>query len=279
MAYSTDPHWALVHEPGLLLVHAGADQLFAIEDVCDAAAAEVLGRWRGGAISRDGLSQEADDVFGQLVSAGIICNLLEPRVEYSVALRFAGSRDTRLEAAVADALPAGIVLGGGGPRDGGGGGMGGGGGGEKCDLVLFVRTDGRLHEVVAGDYASLRTPHLLLDLAFDHTISVGPLVFARETAGLCCLAGRLWSRWGDRTPPSRPRVTEHPGLSGGLVAMTIANVLLRQDRSLVNRTVAYDFRAHEVTAQSVYRLPICPICGTGVAAAQGRIALPWAGAR
>jgi len=264
-------------------VHAGADRLFAIEDVCDAVAAEVLGRWRAGVTTREGLSQEADDAFGQLVSAGIIRNLLDPRLECSVGVRFAGSRDTRLEAALADALPAGIVLGGGGPRDDGGVARDGDGDGdadgEKCDLVLFVRTDGRLADIVAGDYASLRTPHLLLDLAFDHTISLGPLVFARETAGLCCLAGRLWSRWGDRTPPSRPRVNEHPGLSGGLVAMTIADILLRQDRSLVNRTVAYDFQAHGVTAQSVYRLPMCPICGTGGGATAGRIALPWASAR
>jgi len=272
MTYSSDPSWALVHEPGLLLLHAGADDLFAIEDVTDSVAAEVLTQWRAEVISRDGLSHEADDVFGQLVSAGIIRNLIEPRPEYSIDLRFAGSRDTRLEAAIADALPFGVVLGGG---DGRGVVLGG----ETSDLVVFIRTDGTLADVVADDYAALVTPHLLLDLAFDHTICLGPLVFARQTAGLCCLVGRLWSRWGDRTPPSKPRMTEHPGLSGGLAAMTIANILLRQDRSLVNRTVAYDFRAQEVQAHSVYRLPMCPACGTGAAAAERRIELPWAGAR
>lgn len=61
--------------------------------------------------------------------------------------------------------------------------------------------------------------------------------------------------------------------------LAVENILLREDRSLVNRTVAYDFGAHKTQSSSVYRLPMCTVCGTGAAGRRGSIALPWADAR
>ncbi len=144
MAYSKDPHWALVCEPGLLLPHAGGDELYAIEDVSEAVAGEVLALWRAEVMRPGDLSAGAADVFTQLAAAGIVHNLIEPRLEYTLGVRFAGTRDAALEAAIAHALPAGIAV-----------------GGEKPDdLVLIVRTDGALADIVGADYASLTTPHL-----------------------------------------------------------------------------------------------------------------------
>lgn len=201
MSYSANPRWALVHDPGLLVLHAGADELFAIEDVSDGVAAEVLALWRTEVMRPEGLSQEAADVFEQLKAAGIVRNLLAPLIEYSLEVRFAGSHDAALEAAIADALPTGIAA----------------DSEQAADLVLFVRTDGALMDIVGDGYATLTPPHLLLDLAFDHTVCLGPLVFTRQTACLSCLVGRLSHYWGDVTPPARPGMNGHPGLSAGLV--------------------------------------------------------------
>jgi len=263
MAYAAQPDWALVHEPGMLLVHAGADELFLLDDVGDEAAAELLEQWRAPVMRPERLSGEAKGVFEQLKAARIVRNLIEPAERHALAIRFAGSRDDDLRAALADALPEAIGL----VEDE-----------DASDLVLVVRTDGRLEDVVEDDYASLLTPHLLLDLAYGHTISLGPLVFARETACLACLVGRLSYLWGDVAPPPGPRMTCHPSLSGGLAALAIAGILLREDRSLVNRTVAYDFGSHDARSDSVYRLPMCPCCATRVPD-EGSVALPWAGAR
>ena len=238
MCYSADPHWALVHDPGLLVLHAGADELFAIEDVSDGVAAEMLALWRTEVMRPEALSQEAAGVFEQLKAAGIVRNLVAARVEYSLAVTFAGERDAALEAALADALPAAIVV-----DDAG-----------APDFVLFVRTNGALTDIVGAGYTALTAPHLLLDIAFDHTICLGPLVFPRQTACLHCLVARLSYYWGDVTPPVRPRVSGHPGLSAGLAAIA-------------------------VQTSSVYRVPSCPACGTGAAARRGSIALPWVGAR
>ena len=180
-----------------------------IDDVSDATAAELLELWHAKIMCLDGLSQEAADVFGQLLAAGIVRNLLEPRRRYPLALRFAGSRDATLDAAITEALPPGITA----------------AGERAANLVLFVRTDGELADIVGGGYATLTTPHLLLDLAFGHTVCLGPLVFATETACLACLVGRLSYYWGDVAPPSRPRMADHPGLAAGLAALAIGNVL------------------------------------------------------
>ena len=258
--YSADPNWALVHDPGLLVLHAGADELFAIEDVGDDVAAELLALWHEGVMRPDRLSPEAADVFEQLKAAGIVRNLLEPRLEHAVEVRFAGSPDRALQRAIADALPDGVTL------------------GADADLVLIVRTDATLADLLDDDYAGLATPHLLLDLAFHHTICLGPLVFPSQTACLSCLVGRVAHYWGDAAPPRRPAMTEHPGLGAGLAALAIGEILLRADRSLVNRTVAHDLRAHEVRSASVYRLPTCPLCAGGAAQRPGSMALPWVAA-
>ncbi len=262
MAYAADRGWALVHEPGLLVVHAGADELFAIDDVGDGAAHELLALWREDVLHSERLSAEASDVFEQLKSAGIVRSLLAQRDTYAVAVRFVGPPDDVLEAAIADALPAHIVL----------------RGGEGADLLLLIRSGGTLADVAAEAHSGLTTPHLLLDLAYGHTICIGPLVFAGETACLGCLVGRVTHHWGDAEPPPRPRMTRPRALSAGLVALTIENILLREDRALVNRTVAYDFAAYGVQTHSLYRLPMCAVCGAA-APPPGSTALPWVAER
>ena len=260
MSYSADPHWALVHEPGLLLVHAGADELFAFDDVGDHAAGELLALWQAEILRPELLSPEAAAVFEQLKSAGIVRNRIEPRAQFALGVRFAGTPDERLEDAIAAALPAGIAP------------------GPEPDLLLFVRTDGQLADVCDDDYAALAVPHLLLDLAFDHTLSLGPLVFAGQTACLSCLACRVSHAWGDLEPPPRPRLTDHRVLAAGIVALAVEGILRREDRALVNRTVAYDFAAFSVQSSSLYRLPMCPVCGGAGRARSGVLALPWAAA-
>jgi len=264
MTYVADPAWALVHDPGLLVLHAGADELFAIEDVSDAVAVELLALWREPLMDPDALSQEAGDIFEQLKSAGIVRNAIAPRRAYALGLRFAGAPDGALTAALAAALPGRIAL---------------AGDDAEADLALIVRTGGTLAELTGDGYAELTTPHLLLDLAFGHTICLGPLVFAGQTACLACLSGRISHLWGDLAPPPRPRMTEHPGLAAGLAALAAGEILLHDSRALVNRTVSHDFATHAVRSASVYRLPMCPACSPPAPARRGSIELPWAAAR
>jgi len=144
---------------------------------------------------------------------------------------------------------------------------------EDADLMLLVRTTGRLVEAY-DDAEPIAIPHLLLDVAYHHTVSIGPLVVAGETACLACLAGRIGRLWGDPPPPPRPAILRSPALAVGLAVLELERAAAG-DLRLAGRTAAYDLESHDVTTGSVYKLPWCPVCGDR-AQADGRIALPWA---
>jgi bacteriocin biosynthesis cyclodehydratase domain-containing protein len=113
-------------------------------------------------------------------------------------------------------------------------------------------------------------------VAYHHTVSLGPLVVAGETACFACLAGRIGAAWGDPAPPERPAVLGGAGLAAALAVRELEAVA-GGDVRLANATAAYDLASHRVLVETLYRLPWCPICGDR-SAPEGPIALPWADA-
>src|SRR5262249_5660979 len=70
--YFPSAHWSLQHEDGLLVLSAGADELFAIEDVDPGAACELVDAWRSETIDAESLSAPARETFDRLVAAGVV---------------------------------------------------------------------------------------------------------------------------------------------------------------------------------------------------------------
>jgi bacteriocin biosynthesis cyclodehydratase domain-containing protein len=247
------------------VLSAGADELFAIEDVHADAALELVDAWHAETIDADSLSPPTRGAFEQLVAAGVVTPAAhEPRVS-KVALKVVGAAGTELADALRSALAEGGVL-------------------ELADaaeseLVVFVRAGGRLAELYDSATEWQNRPHLLLDVAYDHTISLGPLVFPGDTACLGCLAGRIAHYWGDAPAPARPRMLRHPSLIASLLALEVEKIAAG-DVGLVNATVSWDLRGWEIRRDAVYRLPWCPRCGDPDGSeAIGSIDLPWAAAR
>lgn len=243
----------LLYEQGSLVFSAGADRLYALRDVAEEAAQELIGHALG-----DGeLSPQARDLLDR-VTAGALLDPPQDPEPRRVALRWAGDRNVALEGrlrAFVDESPWLFAE------------------AREADLLLVVRTNAPLTDIYDSP-AALREPHLLLDLAYHHTISLGPLVLAEETACLACLAGRIGHTWGDPEPPPEPRALEAANLAAALAAHELERVALG-DLTLVNATVTHDLERREATKAAVYRLPWCPICGDG-GATPGRIELPWA---
>lgn len=71
---------------------------------------------------------------------------------------------------------------------------------KLLDLLVIIRTSVKLAETME-DYKKIRCPHLFVDIAYDHTLSLGPLVFPGETSCLGCFIGRITRNWGDAEPP------------------------------------------------------------------------------
>ncbi len=255
------PAWRASLDDGILVVSAGADVVHAAVDLDEESARQLLDGWERGAIDPTQLRLRARETLEALDGAGAVRRGPEAERPTDVKVRFAGMVEPRLERWLRDALDDSQVV-------------------HRCDddadLVLVVRTTARLVELY-DDARPEPTRHLLLDLAYHHTVSLGPFVVPGETACLACLAGRIGSLWGDAPPPDRPAVLESPALAAVLAVRELER-LARGDFRLANATVAYDLYAHRVVTCPVYRLPWCPACGDEAAAPPGHIELPWVNA-
>jgi bacteriocin biosynthesis cyclodehydratase domain-containing protein len=150
-------------------------------------------------------------------------------------------------------------------------------GGTDADLLVWIRTRTSLLDTL-GDYATVRVPHLLVDLAYHHTLSIGPLVWPGDTACLGCFGGRIRHLWGDPTPPAAPRALAALPLAASLV-QTELDVFRERGScpALVERAVVLDLETLTTRVERVHRLPWCPFCfPPGAEHGAGSFALPWA---
>ncbi|BCR82259.1 hypothetical protein [Arachnia rubra] len=128
-----------------------------------------------------------------------------------------------------------------------------------ADLAVVVRHRST-HLGIAHQVLGLELPHLYVDIAFHHTVSIGPLVIPHETPCISCLYGRLNERWGDREPPSQPGVvTDYGPLAAALICVEVKRCL-QGDTSLVGWTVAWDLRQRRVMREKLLTVPACPYC-------------------
>ena len=240
-------------EDDVLVLSGGADALFAFPDLDRSDAELLLGAWTSGLVAVDALTPDARETVWRLRDVGALRG--EERDVASV--RF----EVRVVGSPVDGLVDELEHQGYAPT------------GADPELVVFVRTNAALKESCGPDYASLEAPHLLLDLGFRHTMSLGPLVFPGETACLACLVGRIARYWGDARPPDQPAALRHVPLAAALLALEIER-FASGDYRLVNETVSISLDRLETTRSGVYRLPWCPVC-RDVVQPVGSIPLPW----
>jgi hypothetical protein len=254
--YQVAPGWTLEAAGGRLLVHGGADHLFAIDDVAPGVATEVCALWEGAPAGPEPVSDRAAEVLDQLVMVGALRPAVgRPGAPLTAGVHFVGRPVDLLAPALAGALEApappsasvsgcGVELV---PAD-------------SAALVVYVRTSGTLAEAARAAASGPCVPHLLADVAYHHTVSLGPLVVPGDTACLTCLSGRVGAAWGDATPPEEPLAARNVALLTGLLANELTKVAAG-DRGLANRTVALDLAGLRLVEGTVLRHPWCPACG------------------
>jgi bacteriocin biosynthesis cyclodehydratase domain-containing protein len=250
--FEANPEWAATFDAGALILSGGADQLLAIQAVDSATASEILGLWSSGPQPS---TQRALEIAGQLADLGILRRTLAATVPPRIAVIGNGDLTQAIREALTERLSARIS-------------------GDEADLLVFVRSGGRLVDLYSDGVMPL-APHLLIDAAYHHTFSIGPLVVPGDTACLACLAGRIGYRWGDPPAPERPAVQRNVALLAEIAALEVGRIAAG-DLGLAGQTVAYDFERRTVITGSVYRLPWCPVCGDGDEP-DGRIVLPGGG--
>jgi len=147
---------------------------------------------------------------------------------------------------------------------------------EVCDFYVVIRSNSSYSNLLNDiNYKNINKPHLFIDIAFHHTISIGPLVFPGQTACIACLEGRLKSRWGDDTPPSTPAMTiENNQLTTGMLSLELSKII-GGDTSLINKTISWNFQNRTVSTNQLLKVPVCPICNQNKIDLGGALVLPW----
>ncbi len=255
-ALAVDPGWRAFAVDGGVELTAGADLVYLLPDLPAADAAfvvDLFGPGHSGADERLVPARVPDSVrhlFPRLRALGALRPAGWPsHPDLAVGLTVLGDEPPALRATIATALS--IVDG-------------------EADVVLVVRTTSTWRDVVAAA-ARFDRPHLLLDLAYHHRVSIGPLVVPGASACLGCLALRVTRRWGDRPPPDVPRGVADPALPAAMVAHVVRRVGTGS-LTLLERVVTCDLDDLTTTTEHVLPSAGCSICPQVTV---GWVGLPW----
>ena len=128
------------------------------------------------------------------------------------------------------------------------------------DILIMIRTSAKLAETMK-DYGKIKYPHLFMDIAYDHTLSLGPLVFPGETACLGCFIGRVTRSWGDAEPPKLPNIGNSQELAASLILEQIrAFQKVGSCPELIEKVWTFNLVDLTTKTDNIFRLPWCPVC-------------------
>jgi bacteriocin biosynthesis cyclodehydratase domain-containing protein len=253
---AVDPGWRAFAVDGGVELTAGADLAYLLPDLPAADAAflvNLFGSTRDGSSERfdpDRMPESVRHLIPRLRALGALRPTgLPDRPDLTVCLAILGDEPPALRPTLANTMS--IVD-------------------TDADLILVVRTTSTWLDVTTAA-ARFHGPHLLLDLAYHHCVSIGPLVVPGASACLGCLALRITRRWGDRPPPDAPHGLADPTLPAAVAAHLIRRIGTGS-LTLLDRVITCDLDELATTTEHVLPSAGCPICPQVTV---GRVALPW----
>ena len=257
------PAWTLFAQSQegatLLVVSGGADALYVVDEAKgEDAIGRIVAAWHD-----DALAQLVDDpacgaAVRQLMRLGVLVPPTALASPARIAFAWLGTPMPELESAF-DAMsnPGGRTR------------------VEAADasLQLVVRTDASWSDALAAYRDAMpAVPHLLVDVAYQRTLGVGPYVVPGETACVYCLGNRVIRRWGDPPTPSRPSVAGNAARVAALIAPLLADAVTLLP--FLEHAVSLDLSTLASTRERVVRLPWCPACRPDMRAPPALV-LPW----
>jgi len=239
--------WSINQSGKSLLISGGADARYEIELEDDARSFFALIA-NSKSFTRDKLTSSDQRVLEELVTAEIVVPVLHKGKDLSLAI-IGDSNQLKLDAQKNM---------------------------QVADILIVVRSNSTYAELLENiKYQSLIKPHLFVDVAYHHTLSIGPLVFPGETACIACLQGRISTRWSDEAPPALPRMAkQYPGVISELIKTEVERIA-KDDTSLTNKTVSWNFLDRVVKKDQLLKVPLCPICTQNKPKHSGALVLPW----
>jgi len=267
--YKNNPRWNVLIENGKLLITKGADEIYLIDELDENEANALYAAYQINNLNNSDVqdNEKIRNAILKLEKAGVIYKSTEEieklKENLSFSLRWIGAEHSKisnlLEEFCKNSKQLSLTK------------------AEKSSMFsVVIRGSGKLTEVMKN-YSEIEHPHLFVDIAYDHTISLGPLVFPKETACLGCFVGRLTRNWGDAEPPQISNMSDSAEF---IAALVFEQVKVFQNLGSCPELIekAWTFNSRDLTTKvdNVFRLPWCPICypnkpkeGTG------SFELPW----
>lgn len=253
MPFQKNPAWQLFFDQKTLTLTAGSDASYELDELSENEAEIFYKAWQDDALSS--LKSQFSSLFQKLQKVGAI----SPRAEsfskpLQVAIDWLGAPALPLATTISGRLRENPLL---------------------CetadflaaDLLVLVRTH-QTHKEFLDHYKNLKTakPHLFVDLAYHHTVVIGPLVFPKQTACLECLMLRLVRNWGEEPPVAEPAVVSSVDLISGLLLQQLCLFSERKTLyHLIDRSFWMDVTTLKSGVEVVFRFLECSICAGGVA--------------
>lgn len=151
----------------------------------------------------------------------------------------------------------------------------------QADVVwVYVRTNADWASALPAYCAAFpQRPHVLLDLAYHHSVVIGPWVVPGQTACLACLGARTVRRWGDAPVPPQPLALADSALSVAMLLQLLRSAALPGGQApWIEHSTQIDLRRLQSQRARVFRQPWCPACsaqadaGCAAEALDGRVA-------
>ncbi|MDR0782807.1 MAG: hypothetical protein LBE83_03505, partial [Propionibacteriaceae bacterium] len=167
--YEKSRNWTMFLEDSQLFITKGADEIYLVDDVDTVTARAVFEAYDADSFAGVASDPQYQEILDKLERAGVIYRRrAEPKATVKIFIRYFGdpSADLKREIESTISRKAGFEF---------------ANGLEDCDLLLMIRISEPIKNLF-DDYDSVTCPHLLVDLGYANTISIGPLVFKDETA-------------------------------------------------------------------------------------------------
>jgi hypothetical protein len=261
-ALSANPKWCLDVHGDRLIVSAGADEVYVVDEAPAQALPQLLEAYQANRCAELLDDAVCGAAIRQLRRLGALvpAQATAATVKQRASIRWLGQPWPQLVSALV-AQGWDIVE-------------------DSADvvLVLLVRTNASwTNALTLYQQQPISKVHVLIDLAYHHTVCIGPLVVPGQTACVACLGHRLMHRWGDLTPPPEP-ATLHRTV--GIAAMLAEATQLSS--GLVERSVALDISQLKLQSSVVFPAPGCPVCHAyeakfigDTSGHDGKLPLPW----